>query len=50
VQAIQSVKRQVQHALSDLQQLSIAELLQTRYDKYRNMGVYFEQVADKIST
>lgn len=49
-QTIQSVKHQVVSSLAELKQLSIAELLQARYDKYRDMGVYFERSVDKFST
>lgn len=39
---IHTVKQQVLESLSELQGLSISDLLQKRYDKYRQIGTYAE--------
>jgi len=39
---IQTVKQVAEEAVAELLQLPISDLLQNRYDKYRNMGVFTE--------
>lgn len=42
-QTIASVRKKVVETLADLSEVPIADLLQARYDKYRDMGIYTER-------
>lgn len=42
-QTIAAVRKKVVETLADLSEVPIADLLQARYDKYRDMGIYTER-------
>lgn len=42
-QMVKTVKEKILTALGELSELPIAELLQARYDKYRDMGIFAER-------